>query len=192
MLNRVIRVSVIALLEEERNDASPAAHDISVANHGKLDVGAAFEVVGRNEQLIRTELGGPVQIDRRRRFVGAERHDLLDPLVQRRLNHILGAQDVGLDRLERIVLGRRHLFQGRGVDHQIDSLHGAAEPVPIAHVADEVPHLGVLFQRIHLLHFELLELVAGIDNYPPHVRVLLKQDLHHLLSEGAGPARDQD
>ena len=58
-----------------------------------------------------------------RGLVGRQRDDLLDVGRQRRLDDVLGAVDVGLDALHRIVFGRRHLLQRRGMDHEVDAVH---------------------------------------------------------------------
>ena len=42
---------------------------------------------------------------------------LLDLAGERGVDHVLGAEDVGLDALERVVFGGRHLLQRRRVDH---------------------------------------------------------------------------
>ena len=61
-----------------------------------------------------------------------------------RLSDVLGAEDVRLDRLERVVLADRHLLERGRVDDDVDALDGAAKPVAVADVADEEPEPRVV------------------------------------------------
>jgi len=66
-----------------------------------------------------------------------------------------------------VVLGGRHLFQRRGVDHHVDTAKGEGHPLAVAHVARKKAQGGELLRpkplgQIHL-HLGLLQLVAGID-----------------------------
>ena len=77
---------------------------------------------------------------------------------------LVAADDVGLDRLDRVVFAGRHLLQRGGVDDDIDAVKGALEPIAIAHVADEVAHRRVPPIGKHLPHLVLLQLVAAEDD----------------------------
>ena len=59
--------------------------------------------------------------------------------AQGNVDYVGGAQDVGLDRLEGIDLGRWNLFERRSVDHKVHSVHHPVDPFPVPHVADEHP-----------------------------------------------------
>src|SRR5207237_666085 len=66
------------------------------------------------------------------------------------------------------VLGGRHLFQRRGVDHDVDTAEGQDQAFAVAHVAEEKPHAGQALGLEPLgevgLDLALLQLVAGQDN----------------------------
>src|SRR5262249_13433050 len=98
--------------------------------------------------------------------------------------------DVGLDELERVVLGRRHLLQRRGVDDVVNPLEGALEPILVAHVAQEEAQDLALGAEL-LRHGELLELVAAEDDDPPWGGVL-QQQAGQLVAERPGAAGDED
>jgi len=88
-------------------------------------------------------------------------------LVNGHIDDVLGAEDVGLDGLERIVFRGRHLLEGRGVDDDVHSVEGPAEPLLVADVPDEVAHAGVLARRKRLGHLVLFQLVAAEDDETP-------------------------
>ena len=50
---------------------------------------------------------------------------------------VLGADDVRLDGLERVVLARGHLLERGGVDDHVDAARGDAQAVAVAHVAEQ-------------------------------------------------------
>ena len=65
----------------------------------------------------------------------------------RRVDHVLRAEDVGLDGLERVVLGGRHLLERGRVDDDVDAVEGAVQALAIAHVAEEVAQALVALGR---------------------------------------------
>src|SRR5947209_368303 len=93
-----------ALLHENRDHASPATHDVAVANATESRVLLAGVSVGLHEHFFGAELSCPVKIDRVHSLVCAERKNSPGAAVDRGVNHILSAHDVGLDGLEWVVL----------------------------------------------------------------------------------------
>ncbi len=65
----------------------------------------------------------------------------LTPVSDRSIDDVLGAEDVRLDSLERVVLGSRDLLERRGMDDDVDVLERTAKARLVADVPDEVPHL---------------------------------------------------
>src|SRR5207247_4801829 len=57
--------------------------------------------------FVRAELGGAVQVDRVRGFIRAQRHHAPDSGVQGGVDHVLGTEHIGVDKLERVVLSGR-------------------------------------------------------------------------------------
>src|SRR5712692_6873539 len=71
----------------------------------------------------------------------------------------LRPEDIGLDRLERVVLACRHLLHCRCVDDDVDvGLEGALEALLIAYVSDEERESRVAELELHVV---LLQLVAA-------------------------------
>ena len=61
------------------------------------------------------------------------------------------------------------------------------QPVPVAHIADEIADEGIFVVREFLLHLELLELVARKDDEAARL-VAFKDRPDKFLAERAGPA----
>ena len=96
--------------------------------------------------------------------------------------------DVGLDALHGVVFRRRDLFERGGMDHEVYAAHRLDQTIGITHVSEEESHTVL---RELLLHFVLLELVAGVNNQPTRP-VALEQRPYALPAEGTGTAGDQD
>ena len=141
-----------------------------------------------DEELLRAQLGGAVQVHGAHRLVGTQRECSGHARIEADLGDVLGAEDVGLDRLERVVLADRHVFQGGRVDDHIGALDGAAQPIPIAHVADEEAKPRVVELPLHV---GLLQLVAAEDADGRGIP-LLERGTREMLAEGAGAPRQQD
>ena len=150
------------------------------------------EVVRGDEQLVARELGRAVEVDGAGGLVGREGDHALHAAVDGRLDHVLRAEDVGLDGLERVVLAHRHVLERRGVDHHVDALHRAVEPVAVTNVADEEPQLRVLVVREDLLHLELLELVSRVHDHSANAGIAVEDGADELLAEGTGSSGDKD
>jgi hypothetical protein len=105
-------------------------------DHGKPDIVSPLEVVCRNEEFVGTELGGSVEIDRRRRLVCAQGDYSMNAPVDGHFDNVLGSDDVSLDRLEGIVFGHRNVLEGGCMNNGVDASWPAT---PIPRIADEVP-----------------------------------------------------
>ena len=178
-----------ALRREERNHAAAAADDVPVADAGEPRAGTATVRVGRDEQFVGAQLRRAVEVDRVGGLVGAERDDAPDAGVERDVDDVLRADDVGLHDLERVVLRRRHLLQGGGVNDHVDVLKRAVQPIAIADVAEEEAQPRVVAELLG--HLRLLHLVAAQDDQLLRVRVL-EDDLGEAFPERAGAAGDQN
>ena len=69
-------------------------------------------------------------------------------------------------------------------------IHRLPEPRLIAHIADEIPHTLVVVVK-HLLHLELLQLVAGKYNDLLR-RIPFQQDFNELFAERSCAASNQN
>ena len=95
-----------------------------------------------------------------------------------------------MDAFARIVLGRRHVLERRGMDDAVDVEHGHLQALTVADIADEIAQAAVLGLPQILLHLVLLHLVAGIDDQPPRL-VTVEDGLDEPLAERAGAAGNQ-
>jgi len=173
----------LPFFQEERDHTAPAAHDVAVTDDRELDVAMAFVIVGRGEQLVRAELGGTIQVDGRRSLVRAESDNSLHAAVHGCIDDILRAEDIGLDGLKRVVLGRGHLLERRGVNDSVDSLHRALKASGVPHVTDEETDRRIPVRWVMLGHLVLLQFVAREDHYALHSREPLVDDLHKFFAE---------
>src|SRR5262245_27841318 len=73
-----------SLRGEQGHDAPPAAEDVAVADAREPRRAGAAVGVALHEQLLRHQLGGPVEVDRVHGLVGGERHDPVHAGVERR------------------------------------------------------------------------------------------------------------
>ena len=196
MLNRVMRASVIGstpswrLFMKKGITLPRLPMTFTVADYGEPDIVSTLEVVGRHEQFVRTQLGRTIQVDRRGGLVGRQSHHLLDAAIHGRFDDILSANDISLDRFERVVLSCWHLLQGGSVNDDVDPLHGTIEPFLVSHIADEVPQLRIPLHRKAMAHLELLELVAAEYHHAPGAMVL-EDVLDEALAKGSGAPGDK-
>ena len=91
-----------------------------------------------DKQLVRTQLGGAVEVDRVDGLVGRQRDDFFDLLVDARIDDVLRADHVGLDAFDWIVFGGRNLLERGGMHDDIDARKRAVQTLAITDVADEV------------------------------------------------------
>ncbi len=173
---------------EERHDRAARPHHVAVAHDRKPRAVATGDIVGGHEQLVGSQLGGAIEVDRVGRLVRGERDDFLHLRVDGGLDHVLRAADIGLQAFERVVFGHRHMLQRRGVHDIIDAVESLAQARPIAHVADEIAHAALVED---LRHLELLQFVTRIDDHAARL-VARQHRLHELLAERPGAAGDQD
>src|SRR4029434_10165398 len=146
--------------------------------------------VGLDEKLLHTQLRRAIEVHRTYRLVGAERNDPSNVAIDRAIDNILGAHDVGHDRLEWIVFARRNLLQGGGVNHDVDAAERARQAILVAHIPDEIADRAVLGLWEPLGHLVLFELIATDDDDPLRA-VFVKQCSDTGLPKRSGPAGNQ-
>src|SRR5450631_2681719 len=100
------------------------------------------------------------------------------------MNDVFSAMDICLDAFHGIVFGRRHLLERGGVDDEINAVHCLDKPISVANVAEKKSH-ATLWKV--LLHFELFELIAGINDELARF-IALQNRFDVLLAEGPGTA----
>ena len=182
--------SACLLPQEERNHRTVGAHDIAVADDGELDVLVSSNVVRSDEQLVRGELGGTIEIDRGAGFVCGQRNDLGNSGTESGLDHIVRAADVRLDAFIRVVFCNVDVFHGGCVNHVVNAIESALKTIQVPDIADEITHRRVFGIRILLGHLVLLLLVARVDDQTLDVRPLGEDRFGEFLAERTGAAGD--
>ena len=177
-------------VDEQRDDAAARAHDVAVA--GAADGGAAGAVAGVGvDDGLHHGLGLAHGVDGVGRLVGGQAHDAVDALLDRGVQDVVRADDVGADGLHGEELAGGNLLEGGGMEDVVHAVHGVAHALGVADVADEEADLGgelggPLLQAV--AHVVLLLLVAREDADLGQVGV--HEVLEHGVAERAGAARD--
>ena len=161
------RQTCLNLINEQRNDAAPAAHDIAIASaaDGGTSAFCCHTSVGVNHML-HHGLGDAHGVDGIGGLVGRQADHPLDSCVNGGMQHVVRADDVGLHRLHGEELTARHLLECRRMENIIHPRHGVLNGLGIPHIANvELDLLGML--RMLLLelvpHVVLLLLIPGED-----------------------------
>jgi hypothetical protein len=173
------------LRDEERYHRPARRHDVAVAGRAKHGFILALHAGLGHHELFHHGLGNAHCIDGVNRLVSAEHHHTLDTVGDRGGHHVLCAEHVGPYRFHGIKLAGRDLLERRGMEHEIDALHGAVHAVVIAYVADVKLQLVVTHGDAH---FFLLFFVAAEDADFPDVRG--KKPLQDRVPERAGASGD--
>ena len=186
------RLALADAVDEQRDDAAARAHDVAVA--GAADGGAAGAVAGVGVDYgLHHGLGLAHGVDGVCGLVGGQAHDAVDAFLNRCVQHVVRADDVGADGLHGEELAGGHLLEGGGVEDVVHAVHGVAHALGVADVADEEAHLGGELGRPLLqavAYVVLLLLVAGEDADLGQVGV--HEVLEHGVAERAGATRDHE
>ena len=155
------------LVNEQRNDAAAAAHDVAVA--GAADRRAAalggHAGVGKDD-VLHHRLGDAHGVDGIGGLVGGQADDALHARVNGGVQDIVRADDVRLHGLHREELAGGHLFQRCRVEDVIDAGHGIPDGLRVVHVADVESNFLRCFRMFSLQfmpHVVLFLLIARED-----------------------------
>jgi hypothetical protein len=142
--NRVMRSSVIG------SDVAP----------GRTRTG---DIVGRDEYLVGDQLACAVEIERTASLVRRKRYYLLYPAIQRGTYDVVGAVDVGMNALHRVVFRDRHMLERRRMHDDIRLPHRHLQSREIPDVSDIETHARIV---VAPRHHHLLVLIARVhDNF---------------------------
>lgn len=184
------RLAPADAVDEQRDDAAARAHDVSVARAADGGAAGAVSGVGVDDGL-HHGLGLAHGVDGVGRLVGGQAHDAVHALVDRGVQHVVRADDVGAHGLHGEELAGGHLLEGGGVEDVVHAVHSVAHRLGVADVTDEEAHLGgelrgPLLQAV--AHVVLLLLVAGEDADLGQIGI--HEVLEHGVAERAGAAGD--
>ena len=105
-----LRSAVLDDAVKQRDDGTAASGHVAVADDGETDILGSGIGVRRHKKLVAHQLGTAVQVDRIHRLVRGQGDHLLHIGIQRRVDNVLRAIDIGADRLVGIVLTGRYLL----------------------------------------------------------------------------------
>lgn len=172
--------------DKQGDDRTTRGHDIAVAGtvEGRL-LGVGKARFG-DDDLLHHRLGDSHGVDRIHRLVGAEGDNSFDAFGYGSVENIFGAENIGLDRFQRIKFTRRDLLQGRSLKDIIDSVHGRQQTVVGAHVADVELDFGIGETDAHIF---LLQFVTGKN--ADLFDLSAKETAQDGVAEGASAASDE-
>ena len=176
-------LAVFDLVDPQRNDAAPGAHDVAVP--GAADAGLPGGAGLGHRHLLLQRLGDAHGVDGVGGLVGGEADNAFHPGLDGGGEDVVRADDVGADGLHGEELAGGHLLEGGRVEDVVHPVHGVAHRLGVADVADEEAHLGGELGRPLLqavAHVVLLLLVAGEDADLGQVGV------HEVLEHGVAEA----
>ena len=145
--------------------------------------------VTSHKHLVRSQLGGTIQVDRAAGLIRGQGHYTLHTLVNTGVNQVHGTMHVGLDALKRVVLRRRNNLGSSSMHHVIHAIQRTVQTLLVAHVADEEAHTRIVL--IVLGHVPLLHLITRKDDDLARV-VFLQRHRHKRITKRACTTGDQD
>ena len=144
------------LFLEARDDRAVRAQHVAEAH------GLVADLLGGYVERLAIGFGRPLRrahdVGRIDRLVGRDHHAGRRAGRQRRIGDVAGAEQVGLDRLQRIRLDQRHVLQRRGMedDVRLELLEHQIDARAVAHV-DDAGFDAHRFEFLAQLHVERIE-----------------------------------
>ena len=185
-------VTRLDLVDEQGDDAAAGAHDVAVT--GAADGGAAALCSNTGvgiDDVLHHGLGDAHGIDGIGGLVGGQADNTLDTCINGSVQHIIGADDVGLNSLHGEELAGGDLLQSSGVEDVVHAGHGVLDGLGVADITDiELDLLcGLRVPGLELVaHIILLLFVPGEDADLLQVRV--QEVLQDGGTKGTGTAGD--
>ena len=175
--------TLITLLDEEWNNRATRTHYVSITNYRETNILAAFNVIGCCEELIRSEFGCAIKVDRSTSLVSRKCHNILYSLNHSRINHVHCTMNVGLDALLWVVLCGIYLLNSSRMDDNVNTLAGTNKTILITYITYKITKLREILLWPNLLHVELLQFATRVYNNLLHIRIITKDNLYKLLTE---------
>ena len=163
------------LVNEQRNDRATTAHNIAIA--GAADGGAATlrSHTGISvDDVLHHGLGDTHSVDGVGCLIGGQADDTLDTSINSGVQHIISADDVGLDSLHGEELAGRNLLQCGCVEDVVNTGHSVTDRLGVADITDVELHLlgSVRMLGLKLMaHIVLLLLITGEDTDLLQIRI---------------------
>ena len=183
-------VALADLVDPERDHTAARAHHVAVA--GAADLRVAGEARLGHGDLLLDGLADAHRVDGIRGLVGRQADHALHARVDRRVERVVGADDIRLDGLHREELATRHLLERRRVEHIVHALHRVLQRALVPHVTNIkfnlVRHLR--HPRLEVVpHIVLLLLIAAED--PDLANISPQKTVQHRIAKAPGTAGDE-
>src|SRR3989338_947819 len=176
------------LLLDEREDAPAAPQHVAKTDAREFGLFIAPVKVCREEELFRHELRDAEHAFGLRRLIGGNTDDMRNTRGAGNFDDILGPDDIGLYRFERIVFAQGDVLERRGVEHDIDSFHGERQSLFVADISDDKADRFGMFRP---LQHELVVTILVAREYADSFRLHTQELPHYFRADGTGTSRDQ-
>ena len=168
-------VAVFNLVNEQRNDRTPTAHNIAVtsAADGGATTLRSHAGVGVDD-VLHHGLGDAHSVNGVSCLIGGQADNTLDTGINGGVQDVIRTDDVGLNGLHGEELAGRDLLQSSSVEDVVNTGHSVTDGLRVADIADVELDLlsGVGMLRLKLMaHIVLLLLVTGEDTNLLQVRI---------------------
>ena len=161
------RMARTNLVDKQRDDRSPAAHNITVpgAADDRIAAFSCHAGVGV-DNVLHHGFGNAHCVNGIGGFVGRQADDPLDTSFDGCMEHVVGTDDIGADSFHREELTGRHLFEGRSMEYVVNTRHGVSQRLWVSDIANvEFDFVGIIrvFSLEFMAHIVLFLLIAGKD-----------------------------
>ena len=168
-------ITSLDLVDEQRNDGTTAAHHVAVtgATDGSAAALGSHTGIGVDD-VLHHGLGDAHGVDGVSCLIGGQAYNTLDAGINGGVQHIIRADDVGLDGLHGEELAGRHLLQSGSMEDVINTRHSVTDGLGIADIADVELDLLSIFRVFGLklmAHIILLLFVPGENTDFLQVRI---------------------
>ena len=168
-------VACLDLVDEQRNDRTTAAHDVAItgAADGRATTLSGHTGVGV-DNVLHHSLGDTHSVDGVSSLVGGQADNTLDASVNSGVQHVIRADDVGLNGLHGEELAGGNLLQSGSVEDVVNTGHCVTDGLGVADITDVELHLFSVLRVLGLklmAHIVLLLLVTGEDADLLQVRI---------------------
>ena len=182
-------ISCTNLIDPQRDDAAPGAHNISVAGAANLGLVRADRAGLGNDDFLHHGLGGTHGIDRIGCLVRGQTDDGLYAGLNGSGQYVVRADDVGSNGLHGEKLAGWNLLQSSRMENVVHAVHSVLHRGNIPDIADKELNLtkGLRIPCLKFMaHVILFFFVPGKHTNLCNVRI--QEPVQNRISEGAGSA----
>ena len=185
-------IASLDLVDEQRDDGATAAHNVAVtsAADGSAITLSSYTGIGVDD-VLHHGLGDAHGVDGISCLISGQANNTLDASVDGSVQHIIGADDVGLDSLHGEELAGRDLLQSSSVEDVVNAGHCVTDRLGIADITDvELDLLGsVRMLGLKLMAHIVLLLLVTREN-ADFLQVRIQEVLQNGRTKRTGTTSD--